>query len=91
MWRRGRCTICAGRSPPRSASLARTTRSTIDAVLNHRQSGSRSGVFGVYNRSTRLPAQAEALERWGRLIEDALEGRFPEEAEVIPLARRAQP
>jgi integrase len=62
----------------------------IDGVLNHRQSGSRGGVLGTYNKSTRLPAQAEALERWGRLIADALEGRFPEEAEVIPLARRAQ-
>ena len=71
--------------------LGEDDESTIDAVLNHRQAGSRSGVLGTYNRSTRLPAQAEALERWGRLIEDALEGRFPEEAEVIPLARRAQP
>ena len=31
-----------------------------------------------------------ALERWGRLVEDALEGRFPEEAEVISLARRVR-
>ena len=44
-------------------------------------------MFGVYNRSARLPAQHAALERWGRLIEDAIEGRFSEEAEVIPLAR----
>jgi integrase len=71
--------------------LGEDSESTIDAVLNHRQAGSRAGVLGTYNRSTRLPAQAEALERWGRLIKDALEGRFPEEAEVIPLARRAQP
>ena len=63
---------------------------TIDAVLNHRQAATRGGVLGVYNKSTRLPAQHAALERWGRLIEDALEGRFSE-AEVIPLARRAQP
>jgi integrase len=64
---------------------------TIDAVLNHRQAATRGGVLGVYNKSTRLPAQHAALERWGRLIEDALEGRFPEEAEVIPLARRSWP
>ena len=64
----------------------------IDGVLNHRQSRDPEPAFlGVYNRSTRLPAQAEALERWGRLIEDALEGRFPEEAEVISLVRRARP
>jgi hypothetical protein len=47
-------------------------------------------VVGVYNKSTRFPAQAEALERWGALIADAIEGRFPEEAGVIPLARRAR-
>jgi integrase len=51
---------------------------TIDAVLNHRQSASRGGVLGTYNRSVRLPAQYEALERWGSLVADALEGCFPE-------------
>jgi integrase len=70
--------------------LGEDSESTIDAVLNHKQSGSRSGVLGVYNRSTRLEAQYAALERWGRLVEDALEGRFPEEAEVISLARRVR-
>ena len=70
--------------------LGQDDETTIDAVLNHRQAATRGGVLGVYNKSTRLPAQAAALERWGRLIEDALEGRFSE-AEVIPLARRAQP
>jgi integrase len=64
--------------------------STIDAVLNHRQSGTRSGVLGVYNRSKRFSAQRQALERWGGLVQDALEGRFPEEPKVIPLARRAR-
>jgi integrase len=63
---------------------------TIDGVLNHRQTATRGGVLGTYNRSTRLPAQAEALERWGRLLADALEGRFPEKAEAIPVARRAR-
>jgi integrase len=64
---------------------------TIDGVLNHRQSATRGGVVGVYNKSTRLPAQHAALERWGRLVKDSLEKRFPEEVEVIPLARRARP
>jgi integrase len=63
---------------------------TIDAVLNHRQSATRGGVLGVYNKARRFSAQAEALERWGALVADALEGRFPVEAEVIPLARRAR-
>ena len=50
---------------------------TIDAVFNHKRSASRGGVVGTYNRSMQLPAQAEALERWGALVADALEGRFP--------------
>jgi integrase len=62
----------------------------IDGVLNHRQSATRGGVLGVYNKATRVEAQHRAVERWGRLLADALEGRFPEEAEVIPLARRAK-
>jgi integrase len=68
--------------------LGEDDETTVDAVLNHRQSATRGGVLGVYNKAVRLPAQHAALERWGRLLEDALEGRFPEEAEVIPLARR---
>jgi integrase len=69
--------------------LGEFDEATIDAVLNHRQSATRGGVLGVYNKSTRLQAQHAALERWGVLIADALEGRFPQEAEVVPLARRA--
>ena len=70
--------------------LGQDDEATIDAVLNHRQSATRGGVVGVYNKSTRLPAQHAALERWGGLVADALEGRFPKEGEVISLARRAR-
>jgi integrase len=63
--------------------------SVIDQVLNHRAAGTRSGVLALYNRSRRFPAQKAALERWGALLENALEGRLPE-AEVIPLVRRAR-
>jgi integrase len=69
--------------------LGQDDEATIDAVLNHRQSATRGGVLGVYNKSVRLPAQHAALERWGALVADALEGRFPDEAEVVPLTRRA--
>jgi integrase len=69
--------------------LGQDDEATIDAVLNHRQSATRGGVLGVYNKAVRLPAQHAALERWGALIADALEGRFPDEGQVIPLARRA--
>jgi integrase len=70
--------------------LGQDDEATIDAVLNHRQSATRGGVVGVYNKATRLPAQHAALERWGALVADALERRFPEEGQVIPLARRTQ-
>jgi integrase len=71
--------------------LGQDEEATIDAVLNHRQTATRGGVLGVYNKSVRLPAQHAALERWGALLEDALAGRFPGETEVIPLARRGRP
>jgi integrase len=70
--------------------LGEFDEATIDAVLNHRQSATRGGVLGVYNKSTRLQAQHAALERWGALVADALAGVFPTEGEVIPLARRTQ-
>jgi integrase len=39
-----------------------------DAVLNHRQSGTRGGVLGVYQMATRWPEQRAALELWGRML-----------------------
>jgi integrase len=70
--------------------LGQDDESTIDAVLNHRQSATRGGVVGVYQKSSRFPAQAEALERWGELVKDALEGKFPEEGAVIPFTQPAK-
>ena len=70
--------------------IGQDDEAVVDAVLSHKRSASRGGVLGVYNRSVRLPAQRAAVERWGRLLADALEGRFPEKAEAIPLARRAR-
>jgi integrase len=45
-----------------------------DAVLNHRQSATRGGVLGVYQRASRWPEQVKAMELWGRLLADAIEG-----------------
>jgi integrase len=73
------------------ARLKEYDEETIDGILNHRQSATRGGVRGVYLKSTSMPAQHAALERWGELIANALKGRFPEETEVIPLARRIRP
>jgi hypothetical protein len=59
-----------------------------DAVLNHRQSATRGGVLGVYQRASRWPEQVKAMEHWGRLLADAIEGREAD-ANVVSLTARA--
>jgi integrase len=46
-----------------------------DAVLNHRQSATRGGVLGIYQRASRWPEQVRAMELWGQLLAAAVEGR----------------
>jgi integrase len=43
-----------------------------DAVLNHRQSGTRGGVLGVYQHAQRWPEQKAALEKWGAALAEAI-------------------
>ena len=57
-------------------------------MLNHRQSATRGGVLGVYQRASRWPEQVRAMELWGRLLAAAIEGREAD-AEVVPLTARA--
>lgn len=59
-----------------------------DAVLNHRQSATRGGVLGVYQRASRWPEQVKAMQLWGRLLFSAIEWRAAG-AEVVPLQARA--
>jgi integrase len=59
-----------------------------DAVLNHRQSATRGGVLGVYQRASRWPEQVKAMQLWGRLLAAAIEGREAV-AEVVQLPARA--
>lgn len=40
----------------------------LDAILNHRQAATRSGVLGVYQRAQRWPEQVEAIKRWDSLL-----------------------
>ncbi len=54
-----------------------------DAILNHRQSATRSGVLSVYQRASRWPEQVKAMELWGRLLTAAIEGRDTD-ANVLP-------
>jgi integrase len=67
---------------------AGVSEAVADAVLNHRQSATRGGVLGVYQRASRWPEQVRAMELWGRLLAAAIEGREAD-AEVVPLTARA--
>jgi integrase len=58
-----------------------------DAILNHRQSATRGSMLGVYQRASRWPEQVKAMELWGRMLADAIEGR-DEGAEVVQLQTR---
>jgi integrase len=58
-----------------------------DAVLNHRQSATRGGVLGVYQRASRWPEQVKAMELWGGLLAAAIEGREAG-ANVVPMTAR---
>ena len=66
------------------AGIAETV---ADAVLNHRQSATRGGVLGVYQRASRWPEQVKAMELWGRLLAAAIEGREAD-AKVVPMTPR---
>ncbi len=47
--------------------------SVVDAVLNHKQSATRGGVLGVYQRSERRREQAAVMMAWGHLLEQIIE------------------
>ena len=51
----------------------RTPEPVADAVLNHRQSATRGGVLGVYQRSNRWPEQVAAMNDWGITLTMGLE------------------
>lgn len=40
----------------------------LDAILNHRQSTTRAGVLGVYQRALRLPEQTAAMKKWCEVL-----------------------
>jgi integrase len=44
----------------------------LDAILNHRQSATRAGVMGVYQRAQRWPEQVQAMLRWNDLIAEVI-------------------
>jgi integrase len=46
----------------------------LDQMISHKQSATRSGVLGIYQRSQRLPEQRRAMMEWDALIAGALGG-----------------
>jgi integrase len=64
---------------------AGVSETIADAILNHKQSATRGGVLGVYQRSLRWPEQVAAMQTWGRLLEETLEGKI-DDAKNFPLA-----
>lgn len=48
-----------------------------DGLLNHRQSGTRSGVLGVYQKAQHVTGRRKAMELWSDLLAAALEGKAP--------------
>jgi integrase len=69
---------------------AGVSEAVADAVLNHRQSATRGGVLGVYQRSRRWPEQVKAMELWGNLLAAAIEGREVADANVVAMNARAE-
>ena len=47
---------------------AGVAESVADAILNHKQSATRGGVLGVYQRAQRWPEQVAAMTTWAELL-----------------------
>ena len=69
------------------------SEAVADAILNHRQSATRSGVLGVYQRASRQAEQDAAMTAWGTILAAAIENK-PQPENVAALAdaraKRAQ-
>lgn len=68
---------------------AGVSETVADAILNHRQSATRGGVLGVYQRAQRWPEQVKAMEIWNEMLAAATQGREPG-AEVVALPPRTK-
>lgn len=68
---------------------AGTSETVADAVLNHKQSATRGGVLGVYQRASRWPEQVRAMQAWGDMLAGALSPKSARKrlSDVIPLSR----
>ena len=48
----------------------------LDAILNHRQSTTRGGVLGVYQRAQRWPEQVQAMQTWCDILSSEIGARY---------------
>jgi integrase len=56
---------------------------TLDSLLNHSSSATRSGVIGTYQRAQLIQPMRQALEQWEQMLTQALSG--PADDNVVPL------
>jgi integrase len=66
---------------------AGVNETVADSILNHRQSATRGGVLGVYQRAQRWPEQVGAMTAWGRMLADTIEGTLSEPENILPMVR----
>jgi len=66
---------------------AGANETVADGILNHRQSATRGGALGVYQRALRWPEQVGAMTAWGRMLADSINGAVSEAESVLPLTR----
>jgi integrase len=67
-------------------------RDVVDGILNHKASSTSSGVMGVYNRSTRWPAQVAVMNVWGKMLGGFVgvaESEQPEAGNVVAFGKGA--
>ncbi len=61
-----------------------------DALLNHRQSATRSGVLAAYNHASLWPQKVRVMDTWARMIADAVEkGIWQTETHVLRFSKPA--
>jgi hypothetical protein len=66
---------------------AGVNETVADSILNHRQSATRGGGLGVYQRAQRWPEQVGAMTAWGRMLADTIKGAQSEPENILPMVR----
>jgi integrase len=69
---------------------AGVSEAVADAILNHRQSLSRGGVLGVYQRASRWPEQVTAMNFWGKLLAQAIDGELPRARSAVTIQSESE-